>query len=223
MTIGGSLVFLVVFGGVSYLLISMEERHDKQEQEYLNLIDNCFFSKEDFRQYRLAHPNWTLRKAVRRFFSEPGRLEKALKEKEEREVILKDKEEKRKKEYIVKRVYAYKYESFIFSLFSPFARYNKNDDKWRLSLLARLPKDYVIHKMKLYGYDNPEVLYDDFVKNDLLYWNDLVKECEMGPTLRSYANIISDDDYNLDKWIKVFGRRKSEEELKKDIIDRLPF
>lgn len=224
--------FLALLGGVSYLLISMEEKRDKEAQEYLKLLDTNFSLKEEFQRYRSRHRDWTVNKCARKFFDEPGRLEQAYKEKEEQERILRKIEDERNKEYIVKRVYAYKYEDFLFSLYSPLAWFSKGSNEWLPPIAGRLPKEYVKYRMKEAGLEIVEDLYNEFIQNDLLKMeyrhqgtsNQIELGCELGYTLTNYANVISEDDNNIDKWIKKHGQSMNEEKLLKDIDTyNLPF
>ncbi len=222
--------FLALLGVASFLLISAEEKHEKEAQEYLKLIDDTLTIKEAFRHYRSSHQEWSIKKCVRKFFAEPERLEQAYQEKNERDEVLRKKEDERRKEFVLKRVYAYKYEDFLFSLFSPLAKKDRPEGNWYL-LLGRLPAKYIKYRMQREGYDNVEGLFAEFVKQDLLFpivfhsgMHENRDEYELGFTLCNYANVISDEDNNLDKWIKKHGQTMSKEMLWDDLSTYdLPF
>ena len=54
--------------------------------------------------------------------------------------------------------------------------------------------------MKELGSKDTYELYCEFLKNDLFYREN--KKVSLGFTLSLYANIISEEDMNMDKWIK---------------------
>lgn len=217
---------------ITYFFVTLEDRHNDEEKESLDIIYHSAALKEEFKRFRMQHPHWTERKAAWRFFVKTGRLEQARIEKERYANSLKAEEKKREKEYIIKRAYARKYEDFIFSLFSPFAKSVYGGEKWELQLFCHLPVDYIKYRMKKAGFENVDDLYNEFINNDLLHLfirhegssNATVEGCYIGDTLGRYANVISEDDYNIDSWIKKHGQSMSKVDLEFDLNTyMLPF
>jgi hypothetical protein len=123
-------------------------------------------------------------------------------------------EERTRKEYTIKRVYAYKYEDFILSLYSPFSVYSSSGHVWLIpSDDDALPERYVVHKMREISKDNPYTLFREFLKNDLLRINGLTNMVSLGHLFQYHADVISKEDMDMNKWIAKNGQSQSKEEL----------
>ena len=113
------------------------------------------------------------------------------------------------KRYKILRVYGYKYEDFIYSVFAE-KRCLDPDGK---SLTNGITKDVVINKIKnseqFRGAD-PEKVIKLFEKYNLIMsiFRAVQKDGTsipiyvLGPTLDKYANIISENDMNPYKWLE---------------------
>lgn len=216
MNLLSSIGFLAIFGLVAFLLIYWEQNKEKEAKQLLKLISETHLER-DFERFRLSHKGLSLEQAARKFFAEQGRLEKALKDKEERDRLNNAFEEEKKKEFTIKRVYAYKYEDFLFSLYSPLSDYSPGVNTWS-SPTKGLTKKYILYRMEKAGYENVEDLFREFLENDLLTsFYHKADDYRLGTTLFCYPNIISEEDYNIDKWIKKHGQTMSKEELLRDV------
>lgn len=213
-----SIGILAVLAIVVFFIISRED-NKRNETEHLRQL-----AAQDgaiaFDKFCQSHSNLTYEQALREFYKDPKKLAEAEETKKRKDELHRKYEEREKKEKIVKRVYAYKYEDFIYSLFSPFAQYLSNINEWDDPFLSDvLPEEYVIHRMKEIGSEDTNQLFSEFLKNGLLR-RDITtpKSIGLGFTLTSTnANVISEEDMNMDKWIKKNGQSKTKRELLADV------
>ena len=114
--------------------------------------------------------------------------------------------------------FAYEYEDFVFSIFTPYA--SKIGNKWTC-VLVELPRDVIISRIeedkKFQGKDAEEIL-KLLVEKEIIdeYPSSKYKEgtltekkdwtYKLGATLDEYANVISEEDLNIDKWIEQNGQ-----------------
>lgn len=209
-----SIGILAVFAIIVLLIIS-RENDKRDETEHLRQL---VAMDGGFDKFWESHKNLTYEQALRAFYKDPKKLAKAKEEKNRREEMNRKWDERNKKEKTIKRVYAYKYEDFVFSLFSPLASYSSIGKEWdEPSMSTGLPENYILHRMKELGSEDTYGLYCEFLKNDLFYRDDKTKKVGLGFILSCYANIISEEDMNMDKWIKKYGQTQSERELLADV------
>lgn len=157
-----------------------------------------------FNEYRSWFPDYSYRKARKHFFTPDTvkELKTKVLEYKNQEIERKRKE---KEKYIRLRVEAYPYEDVIFTAFAPLMK--EVNGEW-----YPIGDDYISKKDFIKELENWPQL-DDFNYNELielflkkefisrsLKGDDLY---ELGPTLYTWANVISEDDMNIDKWIKT--------------------
>lgn len=212
-----SIGVLAVIAIVVFLILTREDnkRNETEHLRKLAAMDGAI----EFDKFWKAHSNLTYEQALRAFYKDPKKLAEAEEEKKRKEELHRKWEERDRKENTIKRVYAYKYEDFIFSLYSPFASYSSIRDEWDApSFITGLPENYVLHRMKELGSDDTYGLYCEFLKNGLLYKDRDSKKIALGFTLSApIVNVISEEDMNMDKWIKKNGQTQSEKELFADV------
>lgn len=210
-----SLGILAVIAIVGYWLLN---REDNKRIETVHLR-KLAAQDSDFEKFWKVHNNLTYEQALRAFYKDPKKLAEAEEEQKRKEELHRKFEERAKKENTIKRVYAYKYEDFVFSLFSPFAQYSAIRKEWDEPYLSDvLPENYILHKMKEIGSEDTYGLYCEFLKNDLLHRDiNNTKRVSLGFVLSTYANVISEEDMNMDKWIKKNGQSRTKEELLADV------
>ena len=120
--------------------------------------------------------------------------------------------------YVSKRLYAHKYEDFIYELFSSKFYYSEqNGYYYNVRSDEGFNSDYILEKIKnKYSLSNDDAfnLFKEFVKNELIRPNvfcydylrwDFDSEYQntsfkLGVVLTPYWNIISDKDLDINKW-----------------------
>lgn len=209
-SVGVIAVFAILF-----LLVLCRENYKRNETEHLRQL---VAMDGNFDKFWETHNNLTYEQALRAFYKDPKKLAEAEEKKKRRDESKRKWDMLVKKEKTIKRVYAYKYEDFVFSLFSPLASYCSIGKEWfEPSTSNGLPENYVLHRMKELDSVNTYGLYCEFLKNDLFYKDCKTKKVGLGSVLSTYANIISEEDMNMDKWIKKNGQTQSERELLADV------
>lgn len=199
------------------LLVSSREDNKRNEIEHLRQLA-AMDGAIGFEKFWKSHNNLTYEQALRAFYKDPKKLAEAEEEKKSRDDLKRKLDERVKKENTIKRVYAYKYEDFVFSLFSPLAYYSSFREEWdEPSFVKGLPENYILHRMKELGSKDTYELYCEFLNNGLFYRDSKTKKVALGFVLSTYANIISEEDMNMDKWIKKNGQTQSKEELLADV------
>ena len=190
--------------------------------------------EDEFSEYWTAHSNKSEYQALKGFFTEDTikyALEKEQ-EKEESDAFFREEEKKRN---IIMRVWCYKYEDFIFHLFAPLCEYNQVKGEWDIpfSYSSSVPMDYLIFrtidvvwrskessKSEYYEsitkqalWEDCESLVKDFKRNGLIYSfkKDGKEYCTLGNTLTLNWDIVSGNDMNLSKWIKINGEPTEED------------
>lgn len=207
-----SLGFLALCGVVFYIAIMWMEARNHEIRFLQELLKGGIV--EEFEEY-LRTTGFSYETGLRKFFKEPGRKERAIEAKKERDALSHKFDEAFKKENILKRIFAYDYENFLFSLFSPLAIYNERENKWEL-WGCRIPVQYVKSRMEKEGYSNVPELYQSFIKNNLIE-EDKNEQCELGVILKYHAEIVSEEDLDIDKWIKKNGQSMTKTELQNEI------
>lgn len=203
-----AIIVLLYFGNID------NKRKETEHLRQLAAMDGA----SAFGKFWESHNNLTYEQPLRAFYKDPKKLAEAEEEKKREDEFLRKCDERAKKENTIKRVYAYKYEDFVFSLFSPLASYSSFRKEWDApSFFTGLPENYILHRMEELGSEDTYGLFCEFLKNDLFFRDRKTKKVALGSVLSLYANIISKEDMNIDKWIKQNGQTQSEEELLADV------
>lgn len=214
-----SAIGILALIALAFFLFALKDQKDRQETERLRqLLAGDIMKVTEFERYWKAHSDLSYENALRKFFSEPGRMQKAEQDKRERDELHHKIEERQKKDNTIKRVFSYKYEDFLYSLYSPFATYSSSREEWDLPYNSLLHESYIIHRLKDAGYNNASDLYYEFINKGLIDLDRKTRKCRLGAVLDLYANVVSDEDNNLDKWIKTNGQAMTKEELMDDIL-----
>jgi len=224
--IGGITIFFLVI----YLFISNEDRKKEAYKRYVDFL-GLGDEKLLFNEYFSQNKHMAYEQAVRKFYSKATNFERANNLMKEHLETIKESDDLEKKKYTIKRVFAYEYEDFFYSLFSPYAKYS-NLTGWSI-YSDSIPKEYIINKLaewKKVSINEIGDLFEKCVENELIHgdFKELsikmhsqdhysYKNYCLGLTLTRYANIISDSDMNIHKWIEKNGQRETLEELKEEI------
>ncbi len=209
--------------------------------KYLRHIMNMLMLSREYEVFfNNNYPEYSSDIILLRFFNK-SRLGSCLAIWQQHEELKKEREDLYRKEYTLKRVFAYKYENFVYSLYSPLA-YKRikwwEDDKtveYSFGLYSEdtsecLPKEFILEKMvdaSICSVNNASSLFDDFVNNELIRevvsfnkGKQVLEKTGMyriGSTLDTNANIISENDMNITKWIEINGQPNSKEQLMKEV------
>lgn len=213
---------LTVIAFVGYLIISYYLSKEDTAKENRELISKNGKQLE-FEKFRNANRNLSETQALLKFYADKEEKKKAIANAEERDQIIKEIQDEYKRDQTIKRVFAYNHENFIFALFSPLSKLI-GGEKW--SCWEQLPKDYVLNKIKIeYRLSDSEAqnLYNQFIENNLLeeekpspddeVLTDAIELVSVGFILTFETNIVSEQDLDMDKYIRQHGRRCTREQL----------
>ena len=207
---------IALFISIIYLITKYYGNQSAKAEENRQLIYKGGYSYE-FERFWQSHPELSHERALLKFLEDENKKKDAIIKTREREQFDKELAEDIKRNRIKKRIFAYNYENFIFSLFSPLAKMRKgsyNIDKWTCS--DSLPKTYVLKKMEeKYGMEATQI-YGLFLENELLEEKQ-DGSIQLGFILQYDPNVVVDTDLNIDKYIKQFGQRCSYAELQAEI------
>jgi len=225
--------FFASIGGICvlFLLLYLLFNHEDQKTHNANeLRDLLKYDDRGIKEYEklCATERLTELQALKLFYKDEKDIKKALSNKNKHKEYEALREAELKKDMTLKRIYAYKYEDFVFSLCSPFAEFDDYKQEWYLvSSFQKFTKDFLVLEIIDYfhiDWSQAECLLNEFVKNQLFDNYLICKDYSIGRTLTSYANIVSSVDCNIDKWIKKHGQTRTKEEMLAYIEDRkLPF
>lgn len=131
-------------------------------------------------------------------------------------------EEKERKEAIVKRVYSYKYENVIYEIFSPYARKGGGSgifrrQSWTIDLIY-FEDEFVkneISRILNIPYSDAATLFEEFLDNELLMHSFGMTKCCIGHILTEQWDIITKNDNNFSIWMDSHPNVES-----KDSIDK---
>ncbi len=206
-----------------YVLFKRLKNRESKAESIRKLIVECDDSFE-FEKFCKTHPELSDKQSLLKFYDSEKKLTEAKKRAQERKQANEFYDNLSKKDKIIKRVFAYQYEKFIFSVFSPLAQKKEgknNTVKWECN--SSLPEKYLLKKIreeyKLTEKDTIS-LFNQFVSNDLLNTysvNNTDKSVRIGKTLDFYYSVVCDSDLNIDKFIKEFGQRCTYKELQAEI------
>jgi len=130
-------------------------------------------------------------------------------------------EEKERKEAIVKRVFSYKYENVIYEIFSPYARKGGGGifrrQRWTIDLIYfedEFVKDEISRILNI-PYSDAAKLFEEFLDNQLLVHSFGETKCSVGNILTKQWDIITKTDNNFSIWIDSHPNIES-----KEIVDK---
>jgi len=208
---------IVVLAG--YLLLRHLDNKQSQAEINRQLIVKSGDSFE-FEKFCKMHPELPHQQALLEFYKDKDKKNEAIKQAKENIKREHEIEDKLNREYTIKRVFAYKYERFVLSLYSPLAKQSKgsiDDEEWECS--ESLPSFYLLHKLKQeYGEIEGDSLFDQFIENDLIsshYGTN--SSYYLGSILGIHYNVVSDADLNMTKYIEQYGQRCTYDELQSEI------
>ena len=143
-------------------------------------------------------------------------------------------EEKERKEAIVKRVFSYKYENVIYEIFSPYARKGGGGSfrrqRWTIDLIY-FEDEFVkseISRILNIPYSDAAKLFEEFLDNQLLTHSFGQAKCSVGNILTEQWDIITKRDNNFSIWIDSHPNIESKESVDKrrekySLIKTIPF
>ncbi|MBE6340671.1 MAG: hypothetical protein E7069_08065 [Bacteroidales bacterium] len=252
-----SIGYLAIAALVVYFIIKYSEKRSDTAEANRELIAKSGDLYE-FEKFCKANKHLSRKQALIKFYAnDEEKKKKAIAAANERDKREREEDDKRNRDFTIKRVFAYKYEKFIYALFSPLAELSNSsigDGKWECS--EYLPKEYVLQKIKeeyCLTKTEAQALYNQFLSHQLLrekkkpteyeikgwykevsedpktieqwidesisyyYENELLKNTQyivdIGLVLKYYTDVVSKNDLNMDKYIREYGQRCSEEDL----------
>ena len=127
-------------------------------------------------------------------------------------------QEAKRKEAIVKRVFAYDYEEMLYQIFAPIAKNNDDGLTWHAGM-RYVGKSYIVNeitKKKKVSILEAESIFNILIEHELIirvgpdmytltYWLESTK-LEKGLNW----DVVSDTDWNLDKWMNAHGYKHKE-------------
>lgn len=138
-------------------------------------------------------------------------IEKEYNEQQERDYLY---QETKRKEAIAKRVFAYDYEELLYQLFAPIAENNDYFFYWTTSgARESFDKVNLIHRISVLSKktrSESEQLFNILLEHELIYnWGGVymlspMLEYSKGDELLRW-DVVSDTDWNLDKWMNANG------------------
>lgn len=143
-------------------------------------------------------------------------------------------EEKERKEAIVKRVYSYKYENVIYEIFSPYARKGGGGSFrrqiWTIDLVY-IEDEFVkneISRILNIPYSDAAKLFEEFLDNQLLTHSFGQAKCSVGNILTEQWDIITKRDNNFSIWMDSHPNVESKNSVDKrrekySLIKTIPF
>ena len=143
-------------------------------------------------------------------------------------------EEKERKEAIVKRVFSYKYENVIYEIFSPYARKGGGGSfrrqRWTIDLIY-FEDEFVkseISRILNIPYSDAAKLFEEFLDNQLLMHSFGQTKCSVGNILTEQWDVITKNDNNFSIWIDSHPNIESKESVDKrrekySLIKTIPF
>ncbi len=194
---------LTLVGGILYLSTVFNEHRADNIYECERLIEEGHLFCE-FNAFRNSHPEMSYEKALKTFFTFERKvlIKKQIAERKERIALLNKKETER---HIRMRVFAYEYENFVFSLFDSHISQYEERNYYNL-IKIKIKREIIIDEIKkYYGLNDNQALdlFEKLNKNDIISRHYILNEnnYNIGSTLTIYANVISEDDLNYEKWV----------------------
>lgn len=199
-------VILVVLLCIGFYFIEVySKKYDEESKHYRELSD--FIGDKEFETYKV-YPTSVLRKY---FKNHPDKLvsaEIAYKKHKESEHRYR---ERKKKEIILNRIFAYDYEEMLYQLYAKDAEEDIGSGKW--FTLSTVKKEDILQKIsesKNVDAIEANKIFDSLCEHDLLLnvcgrysLTTLLQDISIQGETR--WNIVSDLDMNLDKWMVANG------------------
>lgn len=216
---------IAILGVIVFVVASVIKNNEEAKQYYKQLLKESGLKGEFdafVEKVRLCGNYYSDYKFLKKFFSEGNRENEALKRREQN-LIQKAKFEKEElTRTVLSRRFAYDYDDFLFSLFSPLAVLSNG--KWELKNDYKIIEGaYLVRKLikekKLSSIEEAEKIIKELMENRCLYETKDTYEdyYTLGSTLTFDAKVISESDNDLDSWIKKNGQSMTREELINDI------
>lgn len=216
---------IAILGVIVFVVASVIKNNEEAKQYYKQLLKESGLKGEFdafVEKVRLSGNYYSDYKFLKKFFSEGNRENEALKRREQN-LIQKAKFEKEElTRTVLSRRFAYDYDDFLFSLFSPLAVLSNG--KWELKNDYKIIEGaYLVRKLikekKLSSIEEAEKIIKELMENRCLYETKDTYEdyYTLGSTLTFDAKVISESDNDLDSWIKKNGQSMTREELINDI------
>ena len=202
-SIGGFVILIVI---VFLILMYMEydDRKRRDNAELMKYVPKDKLSKKKDKGYDMYAKDTLKDKEVR------AAAEKARQEDKDREIRRKKEENKQK---TIKRVNSYEYENLVYEIYAPYCKYSSFYEKWYTDV--QLHKDYIIKRILEIKSDkdssvsltDAKNLFNAMVEAEVLdcIYDNSATYCQMGIVLRIDWAVVSDEDMNIDKWIKKNG------------------
>lgn len=208
--IGILIISYAIITIIGFTLTLVKANKSAKYEDYEELLP---YISSDFESFRERHKDLSEEKCVLTFFSKKSNYLRAKENKKEQEERTNDILYRKPK--IQNRVYSYKYENLVYEIFAPYAKLDDHSplDKPKYTF-GYVNNDVVKSEIvRLLKVSAPEAdkLFDEFVKNRLLYVSTYQKEngewctgkvCTMGSILEYDWDVISKYDMNFTKWKK---------------------
>lgn len=135
--------------------------------------------------------------------------------------LINESEDKERKENIIKRVFAYKYENLIYEIFAPYARQPKfgggfKYQRWNIDI--DLEDEFIkseISRILCVPNDDAAKIFKELLDNLLLCHINYKNKSGVGHILTREWDIISRNDMNLDRWMESHQNVESKESVDK--------
>ena len=212
-SIGGFVILIVI---VFLILMYMEydDRKRRDNAELMKYVPKDKLSKKKDKGYDMYAKDTLKDKEVR------AAAEKARQEDNDREIKLKKEENKQK---TIKRVNSYQYEDLVYEIYAPYCIYSSFYEKWYTDV--QLHKDHIIKRIfEIKSDKDPSVsladaksLFKAMIEAEVLdcIFDNSATYYQMGIVLRYDWAVVSDEDMNIDKWIKKNGGDSQNNPFKK--------
>lgn len=201
------LFIFTLFGGLCLLINNLNRRDE--HRKYLEDLSKHDYKQEDaFRTYNGQHSNRSVDDNRENFYSDSKRLKIAEEQRSEHLKIRHEISEDNKKADIMKRIFAYPYDEFLFSFFSENPLYDHEEHKWHMSSESK-EKKLFIEGLKNYLFEKKfdksvTEVYHDMVYNSIIdeyqdRENHTVK-VSPGKIITYRVHVVCDTDMDFDRW-----------------------
>jgi len=199
-----------------------EKEGDKADRiKYLRCALFDMGLDEEFKRYWEQHSGFSEYQALKYFFT-PELLSKYESRKQEDAVRENEHRKKRHAEICKHRAFAYRWEKFIYALYSPFAQWNNVSKTWELPYRdSSLPISFVRYKIMNWlscTEEEAKEIISDLTENEVLVPSSTaINSFSVGCTLTTYAHCLDEQDMDLTQWMNTVGRHTSLEQLRDEI------
>ena len=196
------------------MYMEYDDRKRRDNAELMKYVPKHKLSKKKDKGYDMYAKDTLKDKEVR------AAAEKARQEDKDREIKLKKEENKQK---TIKRVNSYQYEDLVYEIYAPYCIYSSFYEKWYTDV--QLHKDHIIKRIfEIKSDKDPSVsladaksLFKAMIEAEVLdcIFDNSATYYQMGIVLRYDWAVVSDEDMNIDKWIKKNGGDSQNNPFKK--------